>query len=111
MGSNTALTSGRRKCKTATFRRKSTILTIARSARTPVTLDIVILELPWLSIIVDDWFVSVSFVAITQTPSLAEEPARRSYLERQVVGRIATPDLEGGAGSGPAPSPGTQMAT
>jgi hypothetical protein len=37
-----------------------------------VTLDIVILELPWLSIVVDAWFVSVSLVAITQTPSLAE---------------------------------------
>src|SRR5215208_8197508 len=80
MGSNTGLTSGRRKCKTATFRRKSAIPTIVRSARTIGTLDIVILELPWLSIIVDAWFVSVSFVAITQTPSLAEEPARRSYL-------------------------------
>jgi len=54
MGSNTALTSGRRKCKAVKFRRKSTIPTIVRSARTIVTLDIVILELPWLSIIVDD---------------------------------------------------------
>jgi hypothetical protein len=64
--------SGRRKYKTATFRRKSAIPTIARSARNMVTLDIVILELPWLSIVVDAWFVSVSFVAITQSPSLAE---------------------------------------
>jgi hypothetical protein len=76
MGSNTGLTSKRRKCKTARFRRKTAIPTIVRSARTIVTLDIVILELPWLSIIVDDWFVSVRFAAITQTPSLAEEPAR-----------------------------------
>src|SRR5215213_7161470 len=91
MGSNTRLTSGRRKCKAATFRRKSAIPTIARSARNMVTLD-----LRWLSIIVDAWFVSVGFVAITQTPSLAEEPARRSCLAGQVVGRVADPDLGGG---------------
>src|SRR5918994_5062507 len=97
MGSNTGLTSGRRKCKAATFRRKSATPTIVRSARNIVTLDIVILELPWLSIIVDAWFVSVSFVAITQTPSLlAEEPARRYCLAGQVVGRVADPDLGGG---------------
>ena len=64
--------SGRTKCKTAKFRRKSTIPTIARSLRNMVTLDIVILELPWLSIVVDAWLVSVSFVAITQSPSRAE---------------------------------------
>src|SRR5215211_7659849 len=40
--------------------------------------------------------VSASFVNIPKTLSLAEEPARRSYLERQAVGRVATPDLEGG---------------
>jgi len=80
MGSNMGLTSKRRKCKTATFRRKSTIPTIVRSARTIVSLDIFILELPLLSIVADAWLVSVSFVAITQTPSLAEEPARRSCL-------------------------------
>src|SRR5215212_10350200 len=40
--------------------------------------------------------VSASFVNIPKTPSLAEEPARRSCLARQVVGGVATPDLEGG---------------
>src|SRR3712207_6657299 len=69
---------------------------IARSARTIVTLGIVTLELPWLSIIVVGLLVSVSFVAITPIPSLAEEPARCSCLERQVVGRVAGPSLEGG---------------
>src|SRR5215210_2336737 len=39
--------------------------------------------------------VSASFVNIFRTPSLAEEPARRSCLEWQVVGRVATPDLGG----------------
>src|SRR5215211_5952539 len=96
MGSKTGLTSGRRKRKAVKFKRQTATPTIARSARTPVTLDIVILELPWLSIIVDAWFVSVGFVAITQTPSLAEEPARRSCLAGQVVGRVADPDLGGG---------------
>src|SRR3712207_3779107 len=80
MGSNTGLTSGRRKCQAVKFKRQTATPTIVRSARIIVTLDLVILELPWLSIIVDVWFVSVSFVAITQTPSLAEEPARRSCL-------------------------------
>src|SRR5215208_530817 len=40
--------------------------------------------------------VSASFVNIPNIPSLAEVLARRSYLERQVVGGVATPDLEGG---------------
>src|SRR5215212_1689738 len=40
--------------------------------------------------------VSVSFVNIARIhPLLAEEPVRRSYLERQVVGRVASPDLGG----------------
>src|ERR671920_156687 len=105
MGSNTGLTSGRRKCKAATFRKKSAIPTIVRSARTIVTLDIVIVELSWLSIDVDAWLVSVSFVAITQTPSLAEEPARRSSL---AAGRWAGggPRSRRRAGSCPAPSRG-----
>ena len=70
-----------------------------------VTLDIVILELPLLSIVVDAWFVSVSLVAITQTPSLAEEPARRSCL---VAGSWSGggPRSRRRAGSCPAPSRG-----
>src|SRR5215218_6332876 len=40
-------------------------------------------------------FVSGSFVNISRSPSLAEEPARRSCLAA-VVGRVATPDLGGG---------------
>src|SRR5215210_7162433 len=40
--------------------------------------------------------VSASFVNIPNIPSIAEVLARRSYLERQVVGGVATPDLEGG---------------
>src|SRR5215212_4703196 len=42
-------------------------------------------------------FVSVSFVNIPKTLSiLTEEPARRSYLERQVVGGVASPEIGGG---------------
>jgi len=37
--------------------------------------------------------VSVSFVNISLTPSLAEEPARRSYLAAGSFGRVASPDL------------------
>src|SRR5215213_8287882 len=40
--------------------------------------------------------VSASFVNIPNIPSIAEVLARCSYLERQVVGGVATPDLEGG---------------
>src|ERR687889_1421529 len=37
--------------------------------------------------------VSVNFVNIPNIPSLAEVLARQSYLERQVVGGVASPDL------------------
>src|SRR5215210_1468610 len=40
--------------------------------------------------------VSASFVNIPNIPSIAEVLARCSYLERQVVGGVASPDLEGG---------------
>ena len=60
-----------------------------------VTLDIVILELTLLSIIVDVLFVSVSLVAITQTPFRLAEEQRGVPAQRQVVGRVADPNLGG----------------
>src|SRR5215210_6833468 len=52
------------------------IKTIA--ARRPRGECMLVLDLPWLSIIVVGWFVCGRFVNISCTPSLVEEPARRS---------------------------------
>src|SRR5918995_1331539 len=84
MGSNTGLTSGRRKCKAV------------RSARNIVTL----LEVPWLSIVVVGWFVSLCLVTITQRALLL--PLLRQGVAaacEQVITRVANPSLGGGQGA------------
>src|SRR5215211_8990363 len=67
MGSNTGLTSRRRKCKAVRLKRKVAMPPIVRRARTIVTLDIGTLELFWLSTTAVAWFVSVCFVNILKT--------------------------------------------
>src|SRR3712207_5781801 len=91
MGSNTGLTSGRTKCKAAMFKRKSAIPTIARSARNIVTLDIVALDLLWLSTTAVAWFVSVPFVNILKTSfilSVCDIPAALGACGKRSFGSL-----------------------